>query len=90
MVQAKHHSQRPELQYVGLYDDLDGNNYRSVNTNILFDTDLPRLGLNFSIGVQNLWLTSRKTLRRDGIPVQYMDVNGASILIPMNVCRIHT
>ncbi|WP_304735094.1 carboxypeptidase-like regulatory domain-containing protein [Duncaniella muris] len=66
-----------ELQYVGLYDDLDGNNYRSVNTNILFDTDLPRLGLNFSIGVQNLWLTSRKTLRRDGIPVQYMDVNGA-------------
>lgn len=65
-----------ELQYVGLYDDLDGNNYSSFNTNILFDTDLPRLGLNFSVGLQNLWFTSRQTLRRDGIPVQYMDANG--------------
>ncbi len=65
-----------ELQYVGLYDDLDGSEYRSFNTNILFDTDLPRLGLNFSIGVQNLWYTSRQTLERDGVPVQYMDVAG--------------
>ena len=65
-----------ELQYVGLYDDLDGSEYRSFNTNVLFDTDIKRLGLNFSIGVQNVWFTSRRTLRRDGIPVQYMDVNG--------------
>lgn len=65
-----------ELQYVGLYDDMDGSEYRSFNTNILFDTDLPRLGLNFSIGLQNVWCTSRRTLRRDGIPVQYMDADG--------------
>ena len=65
-----------ELQYVGLYDDLDGSEYRSFNTNILFDTDIKRLGLNFSIGIQNLWFTSRRTLRRDGVPVEYMDVNG--------------
>lgn len=65
-----------ELQYVGLYDDMDGSEYRSFNTNILFDTDLPRLGLNFSIGLQNVWFTSRRTLRRDGIPVQYMDADG--------------
>lgn len=55
---------------------MDGSEYRSFNTNILFDTDLPRLGLNFSIGLQNVWCTSRRTLRRDGIPVQYMDADG--------------
>ncbi|MCM1355095.1 MAG: TonB-dependent receptor plug domain-containing protein [Staphylococcus sp.] len=65
-----------ELQYVGLYDDVDGSDYRSFNTNVLFDTDLPRLGLNFSIGVQNVWFTSRRTLFRDGVPVEYMDING--------------
>lgn len=32
--------------------------------------------MNFSIGIQNLWFTSRRTLRRDGVPVEYMDVNG--------------
>ncbi|MCM1077252.1 MAG: TonB-dependent receptor [Bacteroides sp.] len=64
------------LQYVGLYDDVDGSEYRSFNTNILFDTDISRLGLNFSIGLQNVWFTSRRTLRRDGVPVQYIDVNG--------------
>ena len=66
-----------ELQYVGLYDDTDGSEYRSFNTNVLFDTDVQRLGLNFSIGVQNVWFTSRRTLRRDGVPVEYMDVTGA-------------
>lgn len=65
-----------ELQYIGLYDDLDGSRYSSFNTNILFDTDIPRLNLNFSLGVQNLWFTVRQTLRRDGIPVSYMDPDG--------------
>ncbi len=65
-----------ELQYAGLYDDNDGNIYRSFNTNFLFDTDLPRLGLNFSIGIQNIWFTSRQTLWRDGRPVQYIDIDG--------------
>lgn len=65
-----------ELQYVGLYDDTDGSRYRSFNTNFIFDTDLPSLGLNFSLTVQNLWFTSRRTLRRDGVPVKYMDIDG--------------
>lgn len=65
-----------ELQYVGLYDDTDGSEYRSFNTNVLFDTDVRRLDLNFSIGIQNVWFTARRTLRRDGTPIQYMDVGG--------------
>lgn len=65
-----------ELQYVGLYDDVDGSVYRSLNTNVMFDTDLPTLGLNFSLSVQNQWFTSRQTLRRDGVPVGYLDPDG--------------
>lgn len=61
-----------ELQYVGLYDDDDGNRYESVNTNFTFDTDVPRLGLNFSVSVQNMWLTSNQSLERTGMPTHYM------------------
>ena len=68
--------QNKELQYVGLYDDTDGAEYTSFNTNFLFDTDIPLLGLNFSIGIQNMWFTTRRTLCRDGMPVQYMDSDG--------------
>lgn len=68
--------QNKELQYVGLYDDVDGAEYTSFNTNFLFDTDIPSLNLNFSIGVQNMWFTTRRTLFRDGIPVQYIDADG--------------
>ncbi len=66
-----------ELQYIGLYDDNDGSEYRSFNTNVMFDTDIPSLKLNFSLTVQNLWFTSRRTLYRDGVPTHYMDADGA-------------
>ena len=65
-----------ELQYVGLYDDTDGSRYESFNTNLLFDTDLPAYNLNFSIGIENMWFTSRRTLRRDGVPVSYVGTDG--------------
>jgi len=65
-----------ELQYLGLYDDTDGSKYQSFNTNILFDTDIASLSLNFSFGIQNMWFTSRQTLFRTGIPVAYMDPEG--------------
>lgn len=65
-----------ELQYVGLYDDTDGAVYKSFNTNIMFDTDIPRLGLNFSLSVQNMWFTSSQSLWRNGVPIAYMDPDG--------------
>lgn len=65
-----------ELQYVGLYDDEDGSIYRSFNTNVMFDTDIPELQLNFSLSVQNQWFTSRQTLWRDGVPTHYLDPDG--------------
>lgn len=65
-----------ELQYVGLYDDTDGSVHESFNTNFLFDADVPQLGLNVSLGLQNVWFTSRRTLLRDGIPSRYLDEEG--------------
>ncbi len=65
-----------ELQYVGLYDDEDGSIYRSFNTNIMLDTDIPTLNLNISLSAQNMWFTSRQTLWRDGIPTHYLDPEG--------------
>ncbi len=61
-----------ELQYVGLYDDHDGNVYQSFNTNFVFDTDVPRLGLNFSISVQNMWFTSNQPQWKSGVPTHWM------------------
>ncbi|MDE6716278.1 MAG: TonB-dependent receptor, partial [Muribaculaceae bacterium] len=43
---------------------------------VVLDTDIKRLGMNFSISVQNMWFTSRQTLWRDGVPTHYMDING--------------
>lgn len=65
-----------QLQCVGLYDDVDGARYESFNTNFMLDTDISRFGPRFSVAVQNMWFTSRQTLRRDGVPVGYLDADG--------------
>lgn len=61
-----------EIPYIGLYDDVDGNVYQSFNTNFMFDTDLARLGLRFSMSMQCMWFTSRRTIFRDGHPTHYI------------------
>ncbi len=65
-----------ELQYAGLYNDREGNVYQSFNTNFTFDTDVPRLGLNFSISVQNTWFTLNRQLWKSGIPQYYVGPDG--------------
>lgn len=65
-----------ELQLAGLYDDSEGSVYESFNTNFTFDTDVPRLGLNFSVAVQNMWYTARQTMWKSGIPLSYIDTDG--------------
>ncbi len=65
-----------ELPFVGLYDDADGSIYKSLNTNVMLDTDLPQLGLRFSIAFQTVWFTSRQTHFKTGIPTHYMDIDG--------------
>lgn len=61
-----------ELSYAGYYDDNEGTVYQSFNTNFTFDTDIPRLKLNISLSVQNMWFTSNRTLWKAGIPTKYV------------------
>lgn len=65
-----------ELHYAGFYDDPDGSVYQSFNTNFTFDTDIPRLRLNISLSIQNMWYTSNRQLWRSGIPLEYVDAEG--------------
>ena len=65
-----------ELPYIGLYDDSDGSIYQSFNTNVMLDTDLPKLGLRFSVGCQTMWFTSRQTMFKSGVPTHYIDLDG--------------
>lgn len=67
---------KKELTYAGYYDDREGSVYESFNTNFTFDTDVPRLGLVFSVAVQNMWYTSKQTLWKSGVPQYYMDREG--------------
>ena len=66
--------------YSGLYDDRDGMRYESCNTNFTFDTDVPRLKLNFSVTAQTMWYSSTQTLYRDGVPTHYVGTDG--IILP--------
>lgn len=65
-----------ELPYAGYYNDNEGTVYQSFNTNFTFDTDIPRLKLNISLSVQNMWFTSNQTLPKAGVPSKYIGLDG--------------
>ncbi len=58
--------------YIGIYDTKEGRTNNRFNTNFLFDTQIPKLGLVFSTTVECLWLTSTEALPRTGRPVSYI------------------
>lgn len=61
-------------RYVGLYDTDDGRVNEQLNTNFMFDTQVPRWGLIFTTTVQCMWYVKTTRLWQDGVPAQYMDV----------------
>ncbi|MDD4819770.1 MAG: carboxypeptidase-like regulatory domain-containing protein [Flavobacteriales bacterium] len=65
-----------QIQYVGVYSEDDGYIRESFNTNFLFDTDMPRLGLGFSLSLQCMWFTASQTAYKSGVPIAYLDPSG--------------
>lgn len=65
-----------QLPYLGLYASDEGYVKEQFNTNFIFDTDVPQLGLNFSASVQCLWHTASQRMEKSGIPLEYVNVNG--------------
>ena len=59
--------------YVGCYEEQDGYLREVLNTNILFDSQIPRLGMIFSTSFQCQWFTGRQNMPRNPRPVYYID-----------------
>lgn len=64
------------LQYVGLYNDQEGIINEMANTNFMFDTDVPKLRLGFSVSAQCQWYTSTQRDAISSEPDAYMDSQG--------------
>ncbi|MDE7410831.1 MAG: TonB-dependent receptor [Paramuribaculum sp.] len=62
--------------YVGLYDDDNSRTNEQFNTNITFDTQIPRFGLIVTTSLQCLWWLSTKRQYVSGIPTEYIDTSG--------------
>lgn len=64
------------LQYLGYYEDPDGNTYEQLNTNLTLDSYLPQWGLTFSSSIQSLWYFDTQRQYMSGSPVGYYDIEG--------------
>ena len=65
-----------KYNYIGLYDYNSGHTSQRFNTNVIMDTQVPKLGLIFSTTVQSLWYTMKQTFPTANRPTAYMDVSG--------------
>lgn len=61
--------------YVGYYEVNDGSTYTQLNTNIMLDTQIPRLGLILSISCQTSWFSNHYPIARSTKPISYLDKN---------------
>lgn len=62
-------------RYVGIYDTDDGRMNEQLNTNFMFDTQVPRWGLIFTTTVQCMWYVKTTRLWQNGVPAQYIDAD---------------
>ena len=59
--------------YVGYYEVNDGSTYTRLNTNIMVDTQIPRLGLILSLSCQTSWFSNHYPVPRSTVPISYLD-----------------
>lgn len=59
--------------YIGLYDWNDGTLRENLNTNIIADVHIPKIGLTVSATFELNWYTATQTLTKNGVPVAYLD-----------------
>lgn len=64
------------LELVGIYKDDEGYIREMTNTNFTFDTAVPKLKLGFSLSFQCVWITAEESMKKDNMPLQYMDSSG--------------
>ena len=64
------------LPYIGLYQWDDGSEKQQLNTNLIVDTYVPALGLEFSSSFQFMWFRSDQSTPLNGTPISYIDPSG--------------
>lgn len=62
-------------QYVGIYEEDAGNIRQQLNSNLIIDSYLPKLGLILSTSVQSFWFQKRQQNYNSGMPIAYIDIN---------------
>lgn len=60
------------FDYVGYYEVNDGSTFTELNTNIMLDTQIPRLGLILSISMQTAWFSNHYPVERSRTPISYI------------------
>lgn len=66
-------------KYVGIYRTNDGRVNSQLNTNFMFDTQIPRWGLIFSTNIQCMWYVKTRALRDNGTPTYYISASDGII-----------
>lgn len=61
-------------KFIGVYETDEGRVNERLNTNFLFDTQIPRLGLIFSTGIECVWYVRSSALRDNWSPAAYISV----------------
>ncbi|WP_329904058.1 TonB-dependent receptor [Porphyromonas pogonae] len=65
-----------EYPYVGLYRFDDGYTTDYFGTNLMLDTYVPRLGMNFMLSMQGTWYDAFTSKRIAEAPISYIDKKG--------------
>lgn len=65
--------------YIGLYDWNDGSIRENVNTNIIADVYIQRIGLTVSATFELSWFTATQTMWKNGVPTAYMDASDGQL-----------
>ncbi len=64
------------MQEIGIFNSSGGDRREQFNTNFMFDTYIPLLGLEFSTSFQCMWFTLSQRLTESRYPYAYVDANG--------------
>ncbi|WP_281232690.1 TonB-dependent receptor [Flavobacterium gelatinilyticum] len=64
------------MPYIGLYQRDEGSERQQFNTNVIADTYIPSLGMEFSGSFQFLWFSSSQSTPMNGTPVSYINPSG--------------
>ncbi|MGL5682961.1 MAG: hypothetical protein ACRDDZ_07890 [Marinifilaceae bacterium] len=65
-----------ELQYLGVYTDPDGYTKSLTTTTFVWDSHLPRIGMNISLTAQAQWRATTQRMAKTGVPSHYIDIEG--------------